>query len=226
MLLNDFGYYNFEYTIDCIKDAWEDFHKNPNKYKGKEIDWALEQTERIMHIQSAVSVSILLKSEFERNAQFKEAFLYNHIKNTEIEQLKEPILFTTEIEAEASGIPMDKEIKLEILGENDSKYAKLDNMSTEDIFREELNAWGIKKESFAYKCVMSLSKVGFSGMTYKNAIKAVAEDIGTNSGIVSAAFNNIANKANFSRSIYNPVLPKLQHVIKETLVRELLDFCE
>lgn len=226
MLPTDFGYYNFEYTLDCIKKDWEDFHKNPGKYEGREIDWAMEQTGRIMHIQYAINTSVLLKDESERNTQFKEEFLFAHTENTEIEQLKNPILFNTEVEAEATNQPMDEEIKLEVLGKNDSKYAELENMSVEDIFKKELSAWGIHEGSFAYKCAISLSKVGTPGMAYKDAIKAVANDIGTNSGIVSLAFSNLVKKANFGRTIYNPILPKLQHITKEILVRELLDFCE
>ena len=103
MLPTDFGYYNFEYTLDCIKKDWEDFHKNPGKYEGREIDWAMEQTKRIMHIQYAINTSVLLKDESECNTQFKEEFLFAHAKNIEIEQLENPILFNTEVEAEATG---------------------------------------------------------------------------------------------------------------------------
>lgn len=223
MSLADFGYYNFEYTLDCIKKAWEDFHKNPSMYKGREIDWALEQTERIMHIQSAVSVSVLLKDEFERNMQFNETFLSTHEKNVEIEQLKNPIVFNTEVEAEASGENAEAVEGNALI--NDPIYNSLEGKSSVDIFKEELEAWGIDKNSFAYECVILLAEVGKAGMSYKMVTRLIAEHTHTNPGVVSIAFNRLIRTADFSKTKYNPVLKNIKQLTKEFVVLQLLDFC-
>lgn len=224
MLPTDFGYYNFEYTLDCIKKAWEDFHKNPSKYKGREIDWALEQTERIMHIQSAVSASILLKDEFERNTQFNETFLSTHEKNVEIEQLKNPIAFNTEVEAEASGENAEA-----VEGDTltvDPIYDSLEEKTAANIFEEELDAWGIDKKSFTYECVMLIAEVGKAGMPYKELINLIADATFSNPGMVSIAFGRLVKNADFSKTKYNPVLKNIKQLTKEFVVSQLLDFCE
>ena len=224
MLSTDFGYYNFEYTIDCIKEAWEDFHKNPGKYEGREIDWAMEQTERIMHIQSAINISVLLKDEYERSTQFKEAFLSAHAKNIEIEQLKNPILFNTEVEAEATG-----EIAEAIKGDTlvvDPIYDSLEEKTAANIFEEELDAWGIDKKSFTYECVMLIAEVGKAGMPYKELINLIADATFSNPGMVSIAFGRLVRNADFSKTKYNPVLKNIKQLTKEFVVSQLLDFCE
>ena len=224
MLPTDFGYYNFEYTIDCIKEAWEDFHKNPGKYEGREIDWAMEQTERIVHIQSAINVSVLLK-ESERNTQFKEAFLNAHTKNAEIEQLENPILFNTEIEAEASG-KNAKAVEGDTLIVGDSIYDSLEEKTAANIFEEELDAWGIDKKSFTYECVMLIAEVGKAGMPYKELINLIADATFSNPGMVSIAFGRLVRNADFSKTKYNPVLKNIKQLTKEFVVSQLLDFCE
>ena len=227
MSLADFGFYNFEYTLDCIRESWEDFHKNPGKYEGREIDWAIEQTERIMHIQSAVSVSVLLKDEFERNVQLLDEFVSAHTKSIEEDQLKEPIVFNTEIEAEATNESIDEEIKLEVLGEDDPTYIKLDGKTASDIFKEELEAWGVKETSITYKCVMAISECCHdTSLSYNEVLCKVSNYIGINKGLVSATFSKLAKTADFSKTKYNPILQKEQHITKEFIVRQLLDFCE
>lgn len=224
MLPTDFGYYNFEYTLDCIKEAWEDFHKNPGKYEGREIDWAMEQTKRIMHIQYAINISVLLKDESEHNTQFKEAFLSAHTKNIEIEQLKNPILFNTEVEAEATG-----EIAEAIKGDTlvvDPIYDSLEEKTAANIFEEELGAWGIDKKSFTYECVMLIAEVGKAGMPYKELINLIADATFSNPGMVSIAFGRLVKNADFSKTKYNPVLKNIKQLTKEFVVSQLLDFCE
>lgn len=224
MLPTDFGYYNFEYTLDCIKKDWEDFHKNPGKYEGREIDWAMEQTKRIMHIQYAINTSVLLKDESERNAQFEEEFLFAHAKNIEIEQLKNPILFNTEVEAEATG-----EIAEDIKGDTlvgDPIYDSLEEKTAANIFEEELDAWGIDKKSFTYECVMRIAEVGKAGMPYKELINLIADATFSNPGMVSIAFGRLVKNADFSKTKYNPVLKNIKQLTKEFVVSQLLDFCE
>lgn len=224
MLPTDFGYYNFEYTLDCIKKDWEDFHKNPGKYEGREIDWAMEQTKRIMHIQYAINTSVLLKDESERNAQFEEEFLFAHAKNIEIEQLKNPILFNTEVEAEATG-----EIAEAIKGDTlvvDPIYDSLEEKTAANIFEEELDAWGIDKKSFTYECVMLIAEVGKAGMPYKELINLIADATFSNPGMVSIAFGRLVKNADFSKTKYNPVLKNIKQLTKEFVVSQLLDFCE
>ena len=223
MLPTDFGYYNFEYTLDCIKESWEDFHKNPGKYEGREIDWAMEQTERIVHIQSAINISVLLK-ESERNAQFKEAFLNAHTKNAEIEQLENPILFNTEVKAEASGENAEA-----VEGDTltvDPIYDSLEEKTAANIFEEELDAWGIDKSSFTYECVMLIAEVGKAGMPYKELINLIADATFSNPGMVSIAFGRLVKNADFSKTKYNPVLKNIKQLTKEFVVSQLLDFCE
>ena len=224
MLPTDFGYYNFEYTLDCIKKDWEDFHKNPGKYEGREIDWAMEQTKRIMHIQYAINTSVLLKDESERNAQFKEEFLFAHAKNIEIEQLENPILFNTEVEAEATG-----EIAKAVEGDTlvvDPIYDSLEEKTAANIFEEELDAWGIDKKSFTYECVMLIAEVGKAGMPYKELINLIADATFSNPGMVSIAFGRLVKNADFSKTKYNPVLKNIKQLTKEFVVSQLLDFCE
>ena len=224
MLPTDFGYYNFEYTLDCIKKDWEDFHKNPGKYEGREIDWAMEQTKRIMHIQYAINTSVLLKDESECNTQFKEEFLFAHAKNIEIEQLKNPILFNTEVEAEATG-----EIAEAVEGDTlvvDSIYDSLEEKTAANIFEEELDAWGIDKKSFTYECVMLIAEVGKAGMPYKELINLIADATFSNPGMVSIAFGRLVRNADFSKTKYNPVLKNIKQLTKEFVVSQLLDFCE
>lgn len=224
MLPTDFGYYNFEYTLDCIKKDWEDFHKNPGKYEGREIDWAMEQTKRIMHIQYAINTSVLLKDESERNAQFKEEFLFAHAKNIEIEQLENPILFNTEVEAEATG-----EIAKAVEGDTlvvDLIYDSLEEKTAANIFEEELDAWGIDKKSFTYECVMCIAEVGKAGMPYKELINLIADATSSNPGMVSIAFGRLVKNADFSKTKYNPVLKNIKQLTKEFVVSQLLDFCE
>ena len=224
MLPTDFGYYNFEYTLDCIKKDWEDFHKNPGKYEGREIDWAMEQTKRIMHIQYAINTSVLLKDESECNTQFKEEFLFAHAKNIEIEQLKNPILFNTEVEAEATG-----EIAKAVEGDTlvvDSIYDSLEEKTAANIFEEELDAWGIDKKSFTYECVMLIAEVGKAGMPYKELINLIADATFSNPGMVSIAFGRLVRNADFSKTKYNPVLKNIKQLTKEFVVSQLLDFCE
>ena len=224
MSSTDFGYYNFEYILDCIKEAWDDFHKNPGKYEGREIDWAMEQTERIVHIQSAINVSVLLK-ESERNTQFKEAFLNAHTKNAEIEQLENPILFNTEVEAEASG-KNAKAVEGDTLIVGDSIYDSLEEKTAANIFEEELDAWGIDKKSFTYECVMLIAEVGKAGMSYKELINLIADATFSNPGIVSIAFGRLVKNADFNKTKYNPVLKNIKQLTKEFVVSQLLDFCE
>ena len=224
MLPTDFGYYNFEYTLDCIKKDWEDFHKNPGKYEGREIDWAMEQTKRIMHIQYAINTSVLLKDESECNTQFKEEFLFAHAKNIEIEQLKNPILFNTEVEAEATG-----EIAEAVEGDTlvvDPIYDSLEEKTAANIFEEELDAWGIDKKSFTYECVMLIAEVGKAGMPYKELINLIADATFSNPGMVSIAFGRLVRNADFSKTKYNPVLKNIKQLTKEFVVSQLLDFCE
>ena len=224
MLPTDFGYYNFEYTLDCIKKDWEDFHKNPGKYEGREIDWAMEQTKRIMHIQYAINTSVLLKDESECNTQFKEEFLFAHAKNIEIEQLENPILFNTEVEAEATG-----EIAKAVEGDTlvvDSIYDSLEEKTAANIFEEELDAWGIDKKSFTYECVMLIAEVGKAGMPYKELINLIADATSSNPGMVSIAFGRLVKNADFSKTKYNPVLKNIKQLTKEFVVSQLLDFCE
>ena len=224
MSSTDFGYYNFEYTLDCIKKDWEDFHKNPGKYEGREIDWAMEQTKRIMHIQYAINTSVLLKDESERNAQFKEEFLFAHAKNIEIEQLENPILFNTEVEAEATG-----EIAKAVEGDTlvvDPIYDSLEEKTAANIFEEELDAWGIDKKSFTYECVMLIAEVGKAGMPYKELINLIADATFSNPGMVSIAFGRLVKNADFSKTKYNPVLKNIKQLTKEFVVSQLLDFCE
>ena len=224
MLPTDFGYYNFEYTLDCIKEAWEDFHKNPGKYEGREIDWAMEQTKRIMHIQYAINTSVLLKDESECNTQFKEEFLFAHAKNIEIEQLENPILFNTEVEAEATG-----EIAKAVEGDTlvvDPIYDSLEEKTAANIFEEELDAWGIDKKSFTYECVMRIAEVGKAGMPYKELINLIADATFSNPGMVSIAFGRLVKNADFSKTKYNPVLKNIKQLTKEFVVSQLLDFCE
>ena len=224
MLPTDFGYYNFEYTLDCIKKDWEDFHKNPGKYEGREIDWAMEQTKRIMHIQYAINTSVLLKDESERNAQFEEEFLFAHAKNIEIEQLENPILFNTEVEAEATG-----EIAEAVEGDTlvvDPIYDSLEEKTAANIFEEELDAWGIDKKSFTYECVMHIAEVGKAGMPYKELINLIADATSSNPGMVSIAFGRLVKNADFSKTKYNPVLKNIKQLTKEFVISQLLDFCE
>ena len=224
MLPTDFGYYNFEYTLDCIKKDWDDFHKNPGKYEGREIDWAMEQIKRVMHIQYAINTSVLLKDESERNAQFEEEFLFAHAKNIEIEQLKNPILFNTEVEAEATG-----EIAEAIKGDTlvvDPIYDSLEEKTAANIFEEELDAWGIDKKSFTYECVMRIAEVGKAGMPYKELINLIADATSSNPGMVSIAFGRLVKNADFSKTKYNPVLKNIKQLTKEFVVSQLLDFCE
>ena len=224
MSSTDFGYYNFEYILDCIKEAWDDFHKNPGKYEGREIDWAMEQTKRIMHIQYAINTSVLLKDESECNTQFKEEFLFAHAKNIEIEQLKNPILFNTEVEAEATG-----EIAEAIKGDTlvvDPIYDSLEEKTAANIFEEELDAWGIDKKSFTYECVMRIAEVGKAGMPYKELINLIADATFSNPGMVSIAFGRLVKNADFSKTKYNPVLKNIKQLTKEFVVSQLLDFCE
>lgn len=224
MLPTDFGYYNFEYTLDCIKKDWEDFHKNPGKYEGREIDWAMEQTKRIMHIQYAINTSVLLKDESERNAQFEEEFLFAHAKNIEIEQLKNPILFNTEVEAEATG-EIAKAVEEDTLVV-DPIYDSLEEKTAANIFEEELDAWGIDKKSFTYECVMRIAEVGKAGMPYKELINLIADATFSNPGMVSIAFGRLVKNADFSKTKYNPVLKNIKQLTKEFVVSQLLDFCE
>lgn len=224
MSSTDFGYYNFEYILDCIKEAWDDFHKNPGKYEGREIDWAMEQTERIVHIQSAINISVLLK-ESERNTQFKEAFLNAHTKNAEIEQLENPILFNTEVEAEATG-EIAEATKGDTLIIGDSIYDSLEEKTAANIFEEELDAWGIDKKSFTYECVMLIAEVGKAGMSYKELINLIADATFSNPGMVSIAFGRLVKNADFNKTKYNPVLKNIKQLTKEFVVSQLLDFCE
>lgn len=218
-----FGSYDFERTLDCIREAWNDFHMNPNKYNGKETDWALQQTERIMHIQYVINASVILKDELKQPSQLKKEFLSDNINPIVIDQSQEPIVFNTEIEASASG----EEAKA-IEGNtiiNDPIYNSLEGKSSVDIFKEELEAWGIDKNSFAYECVILLAEVGKAGMSYKMVTRLIAEHTHTNPGVVSIAFNRLIRTADFSKTKYNPVLKSIKQLTKEFVVLQLLDFC-
>lgn len=105
---------------------------------------------------------------------------------------------------------------------------KLDMMTTEDLFKEELEAWGIKEDSHSYLCVITLAKVGAPGMDVKDAIRAVARALNSNAGIVTMSFNRLINSADFSKTKYNDILLKIpkEEITKEIVISELLDFCD
>ena len=114
------------------------------------------------------------------------------------------------------------------LSEEASICNKLDMMTTEDLFREELEAWGIKEDSYSYLCVITLAKVGAPGMDVKDAIRAVAIALNNNAGIVTMSFNRLINSADFSKTKYNDLLLKMpkEKITKEIVISELLDFCD
>lgn len=114
------------------------------------------------------------------------------------------------------------------LSEEASICNKLDMMTTEDLFREELEAWGIKEDSYSYLCVITLAKVGAPGMDVKDAIRAVANKLNSNAGIVTMSFNRLINSADFSKTKYNDLLLKMpkEKITKEIVISELLDFCD
>ena len=94
----------------------------------------------------------------------------------------------------------------------------------------ELIAWGVASESLAYSCISEIPKCCNSKMNYDEAITALAKHLGYNKGLISISLNRIIKTADFSKTLYNPMLKKCvemnKDITKELIISELLEFCE
>lgn len=105
---------------------------------------------------------------------------------------------------------------------------KFDNMTVEDIFREELEAWGIKETSFAYEVFIYIANYAKPDMEYDDILNTIANVTGKRKCSISSAISNVTRHADFSKSKYIPILTKLPRVkiTKEYLIKQLIEFCE
>lgn len=116
----------------------------------------------------------------------------------------------------------------ETINDNIIEFNAIDDMSVQQIFEDQLNLWGIKKDSFSYKCIMILADKGSCNMDYNQAVKLLHNEIGCNIGVISAALTRLVKNADFSKSKYVPVLNKLSpnELTKEFVIEQLLEYCQ
>lgn len=97
-----------------------------------------------------------------------------------------------------------------------------------DIIREELDAWGVPSEFFAYKALVELPNLVKHAPKYNEIVDLVSEHFGKSKPTVSSAFTSLMNRADFSKSIYNPVLAKLtkEERTKVAVIESIAEYCD
>lgn len=97
-----------------------------------------------------------------------------------------------------------------------------------DIFKEELENWGINDTLFGYKLIIDIANNVKAGMDYDEVITILANINKKSKGVVSSALGRLVKNADFTKTKYNDYLKSLalnNEVTKEILIKELTDFC-
>ena len=102
------------------------------------------------------------------------------------------------------------------------------NITGEEMIKEELEAWGIVPDKFAYKVCMYILQFCKSNMTYNEIIDAISNKTRYKPANIVGAFVYILKHADFSKSKYITVLAKMkpEDITREFLVNNIKDFCE
>lgn len=131
-------------------------------------------------------------------------------------------------ESDEQDLTYDSTIDTEIIEDDNNSDDDLDRMTAEDVFKEELEAWGISTSSLAYEVFIYIAKYAKPDMEYDDILNTIANVTGKRKCSISSAISNVAKHADFSKSKYIPILTKLPRVkiTKEYLIKQLIEFCE
>lgn len=97
-----------------------------------------------------------------------------------------------------------------------------------DLFKSELNNWGIRESLLSYRIISELPKYGKSSMSGKDGILAASEYFDKSKQTIYSSIYNLIRTANFGESKLIPKFAKIEFtdINPESLIREFLDFCE
>lgn len=220
----------FDVEFNKIIERYEEYINSAKHNDINRIDYINAQYNSINLIMKMIAVSSTgepIETKVAINSDTKRA-LQNKLFNRE-----PPVTYSTEHTNDGTGETME-EVNSDTLTNNpldsDPIYTALSTMTTGEMFVNELNAWGIAPDTLAYKCIAEIPKCCNSKMNYDEAITALAEHLGYNKGIISISLNRIIKAADFSKTLYNPMLKKCvelnKDITKELIISELLEFCE
>lgn len=100
--------------------------------------------------------------------------------------------------------------------------------SASDIIREELNAWGIPSNFFAYQALVELPDLVKHAPRYDEILDLISKHYNKNKATVSSALSSLVRKADISKSIYNPDLIKLtkEELTKTVVIEAIAEYCD
>lgn len=220
----------FDDVFNNIIKKYEEYINSAEHNDINRIDYINAQYNSINLIMKLVAVSSTgepIEVKVAINSNTKHA-LQNKLFNRE-----PPVTYSTEHTSDSTGEIME-EVNDDSLTNNpldsDPIYTALSTMTTSEMFINELKAWGIAPGTLAYRCIAEIPKCCNSKMNYDEAITALANHFGYNKGIISISLNRIIKTADFSKTLYNPMLKKCakmnKDITKELIISELLEFCE
>lgn len=104
---------------------------------------------------------------------------------------------------------------------------ELDDLSAKDAITIEIEAWGIKENSFMFRVATTIADIPNTNADYEECINQISERLNTSKKIISSTFTDMVRKANFSKAILIPILTKMpkEQITKEFIMEQLLDFC-
>lgn len=220
----------FDDVFNNIIKRYEEYINSAEHNDINRIDYINAQYNSINLIMKLVAVSSTgepIEVKVAINSDAKHA-LRNKLFNRE-----SSVTYNTEHTSDGTGEIME-EVNGDSLTNNpidgDPIYTALSTMTTSEMFINELKAWGVASGSFAYRCIAEIPKCCNSKMNYDEAITALAKHLGYNKGLISISLNRIIKTADFSKTLYNPMLKKCaemnKDITKELIISELLEFCE
>ena len=220
----------FDDVFNNIIKRYEEYINSAEHNDINRIDYINAQYNSINLIMKLVAVSSTgepIEVKVAINSDTKHA-LRNKLFNRE-----SSVTYNTEHTSDGTGEIME-EVNGDSLTNNpldgDPIYTALSTMTTSEMFINELKAWGIAPDTLAYRCIAEIPKCCNSKMNYDEAITALAKHLGHNKGIISISLNRIIKTADFSKTLYNPMLKKCvemnKDITKELIISELLEFCE
>lgn len=104
---------------------------------------------------------------------------------------------------------------------------ELDDLPAKDAIIIEIEAWGIKEDSFMFRVATTIADISNTNADYEECINQISACLNTSKKIISSTFTDMVKKANFSKTIFIPILTKMpkEQITKEFIVEQLLDFC-
>lgn len=214
----------FEREFENISIRYEKYIANggPKNHKEK-VDYINAQYNSINLILKMIALSAsgtALEEQVVTQSQIdRQAALHDNLFGNKKSNIKQTI-----IEETTSSENDDNESVETDMYDN----IDFDNMTTEKLFKEELDAWGINPSSLSYRLVIEMADKASTDMKYKDVVKMLSNITGYKAGVVSAAFSRLVKNADFSKTKYNPLISKkpTEQITKEFIIEQLIEFCE